>query len=282
MDAKTQNHELISRDVQTDVDDREVYLHNVGISDLRIPLKVSGIEMDEVAEQDVAATCTLAVDLAAEVRGIHMSRLVEDLGACGEVFTPVTAVALARRLRESQESANARVDVEFDYFLAREAPVSGRVAKQAYRCRWSVDLQGGGLEFRQEVEVPVTTLCPCSKEISAYGAHNQRGYVDVVLAHRFEDAADFAIEACLEDIIEQVEDAGSAPLYPILKRVDERHVTMQAFDNPCFVEDLSRNVVVKIRNDKRFDAWQVTVTNHESIHQHNAMARVQSPDWQAG
>ena len=273
---KTPSSEPLERDVQQDVDFRGVYIEEVGISSLKTPLTISGVERDPAVSQQVSATVRLTVDLAEEQRGIHMSRLIEDLGATGETLSPAGVLNFLKQLRASQHASASSVHLEFDYFLPREAPVSGRIAKQAYRCCWSADLQGTAVTFRQHVEVPVTTLCPCSKEISAYGAHNQRGYVDVVLEHRFADVDDATISIGLEETIEKVESVASAPLYPILKRVDERFVTMQAYESPRFVEDLVRNVVLEFRDDARIDDWEVSVTNHESIHQHNAVARVRS------
>lgn len=264
----------LTRDVQTDVDDRRVAIREVGISDLKFPVTIGGIELDETATQTVSATCALAVSLREDLKGIHMSRLVEDLLETGGTVDFPALVALLERLREHQGADNATLRFEFDYFLDRQAPVSGRIAKQAYRCVFEGRLVAGRLTFTQKVEVPVTTLCPCSKEISSYGAHNQRGYVDVELEHHFDLATSPSVNVCLEEIIEQVEASASAPLYPILKRIDERFVTMQAYDEPRFVEDMVRAVAVRLRDDKRIDRWTVKVTNHESIHQHNAYAVV--------
>lgn len=264
----------IERDVQQDPDTRGVIIQEVGICDLKYPLTLCGIEIDEKAYQQVSAVMSLAVSLEKELKGIHMSRLVEDLTARQDPVSISGLVQLLMQLKTSQQAKGAKLTLAFDYFLDRQAPVSGRIAKQAYRCGYEARLEGSRISVLQKVEVPVTTLCPCSKEISAYGAHNQRGYVEVELEHWFtvEQAPDIRI--CLEEVIEEVEAAASAPLYPILKRVDERFVTMQAYEQPRFVEDMVRNVAVFLREDKRADRWQVRVTNHESIHQHNAYAVV--------
>lgn len=264
----------ITRDVQLDLDERQVAIREVGISDVKYPLTVSGIELDDAASQCVNATLSLAVSLKKELKGIHMSRLVEDLLDTEAKVDFRTLVALLGRLRAHQEAETATLTLSFDYFLDRQAPVSGKIAKQAYHCRFEGHVEGDRLHFVQSVVVPVTTLCPCSKEISAYGAHNQRGYVEVSLEHDFDDLKSPEVKICLEEVIEQVEACASAPLYPILKRVDERFVTMQAYDEPRFVEDMVRSVAVKMRADKRMDRWTVKVTNHESIHQHNAYAIV--------
>lgn len=264
----------IERDVQQDPDNRGVTIQEVGICDLKYSLTLNGVEIDENARQQVSAVMSLAVSLEKEIKGIHMSRLVEDLTATSEPVNLSSLVQLMLRLKQSQGAKGAKLTAKFDYYLDRQAPVSGRIGKQAYTCGWEVRLEGSRISILQKVEVPVTTLCPCSKEISAYGAHNQRGYVEVELEHWFtvEQAPDIRI--CLEEVIEEIEAAASAPLYPVLKRVDERYVTMKAYEQPRFVEDMVRNVAVFLREDKRIDRWQVRVTNHESIHQHNAYAVV--------
>lgn len=268
------NTMIIERDVQLDRDAREVAIREVGISDLKFSLSIRGVEMDANSGQQVGATCSLAVSLRKDLKGIHMSRLVEDLLETEERLDPDGIFRLLRRLKERQGAEDAMLSLAFDYYLDRQAPVSGRIAKQPYRCAFEGRLGADGIHFTQRVEVPVTTLCPCSKEISSYGAHNQRGYVDVTLEHHFAPESGTGIEVCLEEIIEEVESAASAPLYPVLKRVDERFVTMQAYDEPRFVEDMVRAVAVLLRDDRRFDSWKVKVTNHESIHQHNAYAVV--------
>ncbi len=265
----------MNRDIQNEADDRGIPILRVGICDLKMPLRVGGVERDPLASQGVTAVCSLAVDLAAELRGIHMSRLVEDLLASAPVLDLSAMRDLLQRLRERQGATQSVLTFDFDYFLDRRAPVSGLVAKQAYRCRLEARLAAETLDFRQGVEVPVTTLCPCSKEISAYGAHNQRGYVTVELEHRFAGKAPAVPPVCLEEIIGWVETAASAPLYPILKRTDERYVTMQAFDQPRFVEDMVRGVAQRLGGDPRLGVWRVRVTNHESIHQHNAYAVIE-------
>jgi GTP cyclohydrolase I len=262
----------LSRDVQTDTDDRGVAIQEVGISDLKMPLRISGVELDESAEQTVSALCSLAVSLRPDLKGIHMSRLVEDLLEAEGRLDLRGVTTLLERLRDHQGASAAHVSIAFDYFIDRQAPVSGRIAKQAYHCRWTAHLLDGNIRFVQQVEVPVTTLCPCSKEISAYGAHNQRGYVEVELEHDLGKSGE--VKICLEEVIEGVEASASAPLYPILKRVDERFVTMQAYDEPRFVEDMVRAVALRLRDENRVDRWSVRVTNHESIHQHNAYAVV--------
>ena len=266
----------IERDVQKDIDTRNVAIQEVGISDMKFPLVIRGVEMESSASQPVSATLSLGVSLSKELKGIHMSRLVEDLLEQGDTISLNGLVKFLHRLKEHQGANDAALTLSFDYYLDRQAPVSGRIGKQAYSCRYEARLTKSVITLTQAVEVPVTTLCPCSKEISSYGAHNQRGYVEVEFTHKLSVEQEPNIEVSLEEIIEEVESVASAPLYPILKRVDERFVTMQAYDEPRFVEDLVRNVAVFLREDERMDTWKVRVTNHESIHQHNAYAVVSS------
>jgi len=264
----------IERDVQLDVDTREVSIQEVGISDVKFPMTVAGLEMDDAAQQSVTATGSLAVSLARDLKGIHMSRLIEDLLLQQEKISLNGIASLLHTLKEHQGAEEASFSMAFDYFLDRQAPVSGRTAKQAYVCSYSGRIQGSRLTLSQCVEVPVTTLCPCSKEISEFGAHNQRGYVEIELQHRFTVEQEPAVSICLEELIEGVEAKASSPLYPVLKRTDERYVTMKAYEEPRFVEDMVREVAVMLREDSRIDRWNVRVTNHESIHQHNAYAVV--------
>ncbi len=268
------NVTTIERDVQLDRDEREIAIQEVGICDLKQSLVWTGLEIDETAGQRVSASLSLAVSLSKELKGIHMSRLIENLVEANEQLGLQELYRLLLRLKDHQGAKDAKVSLSFDYYLDRQAPVSGRIAKQAYRCGYEGRLEGSRITIVQKVEVPVTTLCPCSKEISSYGAHNQRGYVEVELEHHFTVEQELDIRISLEEVIESVESLASAPLYPVLKRVDERFVTMQAYDAPRFVEDMVRNVAVFLREDKRSDRWQVRVTNHESIHQHNAYAVV--------
>ena len=266
----------IERDVQKDSDIRDVGIREVGISDLKFPLTLRGVEMDTSVSQPVSAKLSLGVSLGKDVKGIHMSRLVENLLEQGDCLSVNDLVRFLYDLKDRQGAENASLTLEFDYYLDRQAPVSGRIGKQAYRCRYEGQMSKSAVRLTQYVEVPVTTLCPCSKEISSYGAHNQRGYVEVSFTHHLSVEQVPEIEVCLEEVIEEVESVASAPLYPVLKRVDERFVTMQAYDEPRFVEDLVRNVAVFLREDERMDSWKVRVTNHESIHQHNAYAVVTS------
>jgi len=160
--------------------------------------------------------------------------------------------------------------VAFTYFVTKHAPVSGAPAKVGCDCVFQGTSNGKEEDLVLGITVPVTTLCPCSKEISEYGAHNQRGYVTLEVRPKCKDGQHEFI--LIEDLISIVEKSGSAPLYALLKRPDERHVTMQAYENPVFVEDVVRNAAALLRADPRVASFTVKAVNHESIHDHNAFA----------
>ena len=251
-------------DVQGQFDARAVAIDEVGISDLRYPVRVAG--RGGVIQPSVA-TMSATVDLAADVRGTHMSRFVQALSEHLTVLDPLACAAFAEHLRDRLNSSHAILTFEFPYFIERTAPVSHLSGMVDVEARLSV-VAAQSTEARVGVRVPVTSLCPCSREISDYGAHNQRGHVEIdVACHAGE-------EIWLEDLIDVAEAAASAPIYSLLKRVDERHVTMTAYENPAFVEDIARDVVVALREDPRVRDYVVRVTNQESIHHHNAVATI--------
>ena len=177
-----------------------------------------------------------------------------------------------REMRHRLEAESARVEVRFPYFLEKAAPVSGARGLMDYDCWFRGDLHGEKEDFLLCVSVPVTSLCPCSKKISDYGAHNKRGYITIEVrsAHGPDDRPELI---WIEELVELAERSASAPVYPLLKRPDERHVTMLAYDNPVFVEDMVRNVAVRLRDDPRVAWFDVVAQNHESIHNHSAYAR---------
>jgi GTP cyclohydrolase I len=186
-----------------------------------------------------------------------------------------TLPAILHALKQRLDAETAAIEVDFTYFLQRTAPVSGLAAPMDYRCAFIGESNGTADDFLLRVEVPVSTLCPCSKVISDYGAHNQRGYVTITV--RTERAADGAWQMLwIEELIEIAEKSASAPIYSLLKRTDERFVTMQAYDNPVFVEDVVRNVAAILREDPRIAWFEVRTVNHESIHNHSAFAVVRS------
>ena len=258
-------------DVQGRRDEREVALDRVGVSGLRYPIVVLDREHQQ---QHTVAVLKMSVNLPHEFKGTHMSRFIEILNEHRGEVTMRTVPAILRDLRTKLDAESAHLHVVFPYFLERRAPVTGASALMDYECSFDASVNGGKDEFIFGVRVPVTSLCPCSKAISDYGAHNQRGYITIDVETVRDRNNNFAL-IWFEELIEVAERAASAPVYPLLKRADERHVTMQAFDNPVFVEDMVRNVALALRTDARVGWFRVDAVNQESIHNHSAFANVE-------
>lgn len=255
-------------DVQAYGDDREVSLDAVGVAGLSFPTIVRG---PDGSEQATIAEAELTVGIPAEIKGTHMSRFVEEVSTIA-VLTPATVLGFAESVCERLGSPASRVLFRFPLFLQRSAPITGIAAPHRYEAwiRAARDPDGGG-SVAVGVRAAVTSLCPCSREISDYGAHSQRGHVEVeVEAPGWRDGAGI----WPQELFVYADEAGSAQIHPLLKRPDERAVTMTAYDNPAFVEDIARQVVLACKADKRCASWTVTVVNQESIHEHQAIARV--------
>lgn len=252
-------------DIQNSEDLRDVKIDKVGVKNIEYPIVVKDRAH---GTQSTVGRINMYVDLPAHFKGTHMSRFLEVLGEYGESAISIESVPeILDRMRERLDADTAHFAMEFPYFLERVAPVTGKKAMMGYTCVFDA-CSGGTDDFVVRVEVPVTTLCPCSKEIADYGAHNQRGLVKLNV--RFHELI------WLEELIELVEASGSCALYPVLKRPDEKWVTEKAYDNPRFVEDVSREVVVRLREDKRVRWFSVEVENYESIHAHNAYASIEA------
>lgn len=254
-------------DVQGRPDSRGIPLNQAGVSDLSYPIVV----LDRSNErQRTIAKIAMSVGLPHQFKGTHMSRFIEILEEHRGEVTLRTLPALLRALRERLDAETARVDLSFPYFVERAAPVSGAKALMDYHCRF-VGESNGGDHFTMTVVVPVTSLCPCSKSISDYGAHNQRTYVTMEVRPSSSNVENLI---WIEELIAVAEGASSCPVYPLLKRPDERHVTMKAFDHPAFVEDIARDVAVQFQLDGRIASFRVHVKSDESIHNHSAFAEV--------
>jgi GTP cyclohydrolase IB len=258
-------------DVQGRRDEREVALDRVGVSGLRYPIIV--LDRDH-QKQHTVAVLKMSVNLPHEFKGTHMSRFIEVLNEHRGEITMRTVPAVLRDLRKKLDAESAHIHLVFPYFLERRAPVSGASALMDYECSFDAAVNGGTDKFVFGVRVPVTSLCPCSKAISDYGAHNQRGYITIDVQTIRDTENNFAL-VWFEELIDIAERSASAPVYPLLKRADERHVTMQAFDNPVFVEDMVRNVALVLRNDARIAWFRIDALNQESIHNHSAFASVE-------
>ena len=225
------------RDTQNERDDRNLPINRVGVKSLRFPVEVR--EKNGEAQRTIA-TVALAVDLPHHYKGTHMSRFVEVLNSHGKCLDVRSMAALPRELLERLDARRAHVEFEFPFFRSKAAPVTGKEGMMDYEVRFSVEAEkDGAIDFVLTVMVPVTTLCPCSKAISARGAHNQRGLVTYSI--RFSDPV------WIEDAVKLVERSASSELYSLLKRPDEKEVTERAYDHPVFVEDLVRNVALALR-----------------------------------
>jgi GTP cyclohydrolase I len=251
-------------DVQSLADERGVAIDEIGISGLRLPVRIA---REGATPQSTVAEVAMNVDLDATTKGTHMSRFVEVFTEHDDALDVRVLGAIAQELRRRLDSRRAGVALSFPYFLERAAPVTGSAALVEYRGALRAEADAG-LTLSVGARVPVASLCPCSKEISDYGAHNQRGYVEIDVDCRGGDAI------AIDELVAIAEAAASAPLYSLLKRPDERFVTMRAYEKPAFVEDIARDVALAVRDDQRVERFAVTVTNLESIHAHDAVATV--------
>ena len=251
-------------DLQKARDTRNIPIDKVGVKDIRYPIVV----MDKSKiQQHTVARINMYVDLPHHFKGTHMSRFIEILNHYRGEITMRNMGQILQEMKERLEASCAHMELEFPYFIEKEAPVSKARGLMEYQCRLRGTL-GGQRDFVLAVTVPVTSLCPCSREISERGAHNQRSAVQVEIRSRKF--------IWIEDLIAWVEACGSSPVYSLLKREDEKAVTEQAYDNPMFVEDIVRAVTEKLKGVAEIDWFRVQCENFESIHNHSAYAMVES------
>lgn len=259
-------------DVQNREDTRGIDIGQAGVCDLKYPVTVLDRENKK---QHTVAEISLSVSLPKHFKGTHMSRFIEVLNRHRSEITMRTLPRILHELRKKLEARSARVELSFPYFVEKSAPVSGSKALMDYECTFLAETKDGFDDFILGVKVPVKSVCPCSKAISDYGAHNQRGIIDIQIRSR--DGGGGPPELIwIEELIAYAEASASSPVYPLLKRRDERHVTMRAYEKPTFVEDIARNMAVKLREDKRVNWFKVRVVNQESIHNHSAFAQIES------
>lgn len=257
-------------DLQNAPDDRGIPIDRVGISKLTYPIVV----MDRAqGKQESVGEFSMSVSLPHHFKGTHMSRFLEVLHESYGEITVRTLPTILQTLAERLDAREAELGVRFTYFLEKAAPVTGARALANYWCAFQASLDPNGTNFMVAVDVPVTTLCPCSKIISDYGAHNQRGSVLIKVRSGLDTSGEPHL-IWIEELIGVAEASASAPVYPLLKRSDERFVTMQAYDNPVFVEDVARNVAQALQADERIVWFEVISTNEESIHNHAAFASI--------
>ncbi|HXN16453.1 MAG TPA: GTP cyclohydrolase FolE2 [Usitatibacter sp.] len=250
-------------DVQASPDTRRLAIDRVGIKSIRHPVKVRERAGDI---QHTVAHFNMYVGLPHHFKGTHMSRFVEILNAHEREISPDTFRLMLREMVKKLEAESGHIEMTFPYFVAKKAPVSGVQSLLDYEVTFIGEIRDGRETFTLKVLVPVTSLCPCSKKISARGAHNQRSHV--TLAARIHSFV------WIEELIDCVETRASSQLYGLLKRPDEKFVTEHAYDNPKFVEDMVRDIAVELNGDARVKAYVVEAENFESIHNHSAYAMI--------
>ncbi len=251
-------------DVQNLPDNRQIVINKVGIKDLRHPLQIK--TRDGV--QATVATASMSVRLPEHVKGTHMSRFLQILNEQTEPLSLANFPNLLQNTVERLESQHAYIDLSFPFFIKKQAPISKIDSLLDYEVTLSGSVEDGIVCTRVHMVIPITSLCPCSKKISEYGAHNQRSHVTLDV----EINADIE----LEDIIERVEAQASCELYGLLKRSDEKYVTEKAYDNPKFVEDLVRDIAGELNKEPRILSYRLECENFESIHNHSAYAIIES------
>ena len=243
-------------DVHAHADTRALPINRVGVKDIRHPVRVKD---RSAGEQHTVATFNMYVSLPHNFKGTHMSRFVEILHAEREISVESFG-SMLRTMTARLEADTGHIEMSFPFFVMKRAPVSGRASLIG-------EHHHGRSEMWLRVAVPVTSLCPCSKQISDHGAHNQRSQITI--------AARLHSHMWIEELIEIAESEASCELYGILKRTDEKYVTERAYDNPKFVEDMVRDVATRLNRDERVAAYVVEAENFESIHNHSAYARIE-------
>lgn len=259
----TRDLNLTIPDVQSTPDTRHIPIQRVGIKGVRYPLSIrtaSGV-------QPSVGIWNLDVHLPEHVKGTHMSRFIALLEGNAEPVGMDTMHGLLGKMLVLLEAEGGRIEVNFPYFINKTAPVSGVQSLMDYEVGFVGDVRNGKTEIRLKVVVPVTSLCPCSKKISAYGAHNQRSHITV--------QALLGGEMPVDDLIARIEAQASCEVYGLLKRPDEKYVTERAYENPKFVEDLVRDVAGMLNADSRVLAYTLEAENFESIHNHSAYALIE-------
>lgn len=253
-------------DVQSRIDERGVAIQKVGIKEAQLPFQ---IKTKAGGFQQVLANICFTVELPSEYKGTHMSRFLEILMPWSQ--KPLAESEMEAILAEALDKLNANqaeIKLSFKYFITKAAPVTKKQSILDLDCFFlGRKKRGEKMQFFLGVAVPFTSLCPCSKEISSFGAHNQRSVASVKV--QFKDGCDCIL---IEDLAELIEREGSAAIYPLLKREDEKFVTEAAYNNPKFVEDILRDIVISLRNLEKIAYFSVECENYESIHNHNAYA----------
>jgi GTP cyclohydrolase I len=255
---------LAIEDVQNRKDTRNIPINKVGIKDIRHPVRVRD---RDGGEQHTIANFSMYVNLPHNFKGTHMSRFVEILHQHEREISVQSFKEMLNEMTDRLEAASGHIEMSFPYFVSKKAPVSGVESLLDYDVTFIGEIHDGKPDMILKVVVPVTSLCPCSKKISDYGAHNQRSHVTITA--RIKEFV------WVEELIDVVEQEASCELYGLLKRPDEKMVTERAYDNPKFVEDMVRDVAARMNSDDRIDYYIVESENFESIHNHSAYALIE-------
>ncbi|SFJ90078.1 GTP cyclohydrolase FolE2 [Methylophaga sulfidovorans] len=250
-------------DVQNIADQRKIAIDKVGIKDIKHPVKVSD---RTTGEQHTIANFNMYVNLPHQFKGTHMSRFVEILNQHEREITVKSFREMLGQMTERLDAESGYIEMNFPYFVNKEAPVSKVKSLMDYDVTFIGEITGTQTMMTVKVVVPVTSLCPCSKNISDYGAHNQRSHVTLTV--RVDSFV------WIEDLIDLVEKEASCEIFGLLKRPDEKFVTERAYDNPKFVEDMVRDIAARLNDDSRITAYTVESENFESIHNHSAYALI--------
>ena len=251
-------------DVQSSADTRQIAINKVGIKDIRHPVRVK--DRSE-GEQATIANFNMYVYLPHNFKGTHMSRFVQILNTHEREITLDSFKVMLEEMAERLESSEGHIEMSFPFFVNKKAPISGVESLLDYHVTLLGQIKDGVSDISVKVIVPVTSLCPCSKKISDYGAHNQRSHVTLTV--RMDEFV------WIEELIDLVEAEASCELFGLLKRPDEKYVTERAYDNPKFVEDMVRDVAARLNADDRISAYTVESENFESIHNHSAYALIE-------
>lgn len=251
------------KDIQNQEGPNNIDIDKVGVKGLRYPIIVFD---KENGTQHTIANINMYVDLPHKFKGTHMSRFVEILNEYRTEIDIRNFNVILEKTKDRLNAELAQIEVEFPYFIKKSAPISGKESLMDYTCIYH-GFSGKKEELIVGIRIPITTLCPCSKEISDFGAHNQRSYVNINLEYKKF--------FWIEDIIQLVEDSASAECYPLLKRSDEKWLTEKAYENPMFAEDVVRDIANRLIETQLFDWFMVESEHIESIHNHNAYALIE-------
>ncbi|OGQ22017.1 MAG: GTP cyclohydrolase [Deltaproteobacteria bacterium RIFCSPLOWO2_02_FULL_44_10] len=252
------------KDVQNQRDDRQIPIDKVGVKGIRYPISL--LDKHE-KEQHTIASINMYVDLPHHFKGTHMSRFIEILNEYRREIHIDRLPEILAQMRKSFDASSAHIEIRFPYFIAKSAPVTKSIGMIDYECFFTASSTYQNDDSILGVNVPIMTLCPCSKEISEYGAHNQRGIVSLEVRQKKM--------IWIEDLIEIVEKAASSPIYSLLKRPDEKFVTEQSYNNPKFVEDVVRDIALTMNEHDNVSWYRISAENFESIHNHSAYAFVE-------